>query len=78
MDVLDMGTAISPFRQILQLLQTGGGTSVTGNIAELAAHLGLIPRHQHSTGMLAELEAVLSVKHQQSGPQLVSGYVLPK
>ena len=78
MDILDMGAATSPLRQILQLLQAGGSTGVTGNVAELAAHLGLMPRHQHSVGMLAELEVVLSDKQQQSGPQLVSDYVLPR
>ena len=73
-----MGTALSPFRQILQLLQTESSASMTGSVTELAAYLGLMPRHQHSMGMLAELEAVLSDKQQQSGPQLVSDYVIPK
>ena len=81
MDILDMSTAMSPFKQILQLLQTGGSASMTGGIAQLGAHLGLVPQHQHileSTRMLAEVEAVLLDRHQQSGPQLVSDYVLPR
>ena len=78
MDVLDMSTATSPLKQILQLLQTGGSASMAGSIAELAAHLGLIPHHQHSMGILAELEAVLSGKQPQSGPQLMSDSVLPR
>ena len=80
-DILDMSTAMSPFKQILQLLQTGGSASMAGTIAELAAHLGFIQQHQHSfegTRVLAELEAVLSDRHQQSGPQLLSDYVLPR
>ncbi len=81
MDILDMSTAMSPFKQILQLLQTGGSASMTGTIAELAAHLGLTQRHQHTfEGMrvLAELEALVSERHQQCGPQLVSDYVIPR
>ena len=81
MDILDMSTAMSPFKQLLQLLQTGGSASMTGGIAELGTHLGLTQRHQHSlegTRVLAELEALLSERHQQSGPQLVSDYVLPR
>ncbi|CAL5221921.1 g4192 [Coccomyxa viridis] len=80
-DILDMSKAMSPFKQILQLLQTGGSASMTGGIAQLGAHLGLVPQHQHileSTRMLAEIEAVLLDRHQQSGPQLVSDYVLPR
>ena len=81
MDILDMSTAMSPFKQILQLLQTGGSASMTGTVAELAAHLGLMQRHQHNLGsarILAELEAVLSDRHQQNGLQLVSDYVAPQ
>ena len=80
-DILDMSSGTSALKQILQLLQTGGGASMAGSFAQLAVHLGLMPQHQNSLeggSMLAELEAVLSDRHQQSGPQLLSGYVSPR